>query len=214
MDAFAALYRSHVGAVARAVRDNVHDNESVADVIQDVFFRALERLSTLRSHEAFGPWLLSIARHAAIDHRRSRSTAPVALDDVPEVASPGPGPDDVAEIKELAELVRGCVAGLSPRDAAALTLVGQLGLSPKEVAGCLGVSPGTAKVILHRARLRLRNALALELLVRRRVGGCPELDLLFDGGDIVAAGRHVRSCPQCASLVESELQLYSVRAAG
>ena len=48
MGAFATLYRAHVRAVTAAVRDNVHDPESIADVIQEVFLRALERLGTLR----------------------------------------------------------------------------------------------------------------------------------------------------------------------
>src|SRR4051812_30882601 len=69
---FDELYRRHAGAVHLAVRDNVHAHESVADVVQEVFLRALERLDTLRDAERFRPWLLSIARHAAIDHRRAR----------------------------------------------------------------------------------------------------------------------------------------------
>ena len=40
------------------------------DVVQDVFLKALERLATLRDPDLFGPWLMSIARHAGVDHRR------------------------------------------------------------------------------------------------------------------------------------------------
>ena len=61
MSAFSALYRSHVGVVTQAIRDNVHDPETVADVTQEVFARALERLGTLRDTDRFRPWLMSIA---------------------------------------------------------------------------------------------------------------------------------------------------------
>src|SRR4051794_30351186 len=73
VDAFSALYRTHVGAVRAAVRDNVHDAEGIADVVQDTFVRALERLPSLRDPERFRPWLLSIARNTAIDARRVRT---------------------------------------------------------------------------------------------------------------------------------------------
>lgn len=209
MAAFATLYRSHVAAVAKAVRDNVHDPETVADVIQEVFARALERLGTLRDAERFRPWLLSIARNAAIDQRRSRARAPEGFDDhAPEPAEGGPGPADLAELNDLARLVQGCVVGLSKRDATALSLVTQLGLRPPEVAAALDVSVGAAKVILCRARQRLREALALELMVRRRAVGCEEFGAAFDMEDLVGAARHVRSCPVCAALVETEVSLY------
>ena len=210
MTAFAVLYRDNVGAVMRAVRDNVHDPESVADVTQEVFARALERLGTLRDPARFRPWLLSIARHAAIDHRRARKNVADSLDDAPvEPADTGRGPADVAELNELARFVRGGVAGLSRRDATALTLVTQFGLRPGEVAAALGVSEGTAKVILFRARRRLRDALMLELMVRRRTAGCPDLSLALERDDPVVAARHVRSCAVCEDLVGHEIESYA-----
>ena len=214
MDAFAALYRAHARPVAAAIRDNVRDAETVADLVQDVFVKALERLATLRDPDLFGPWLMSIARHAGVDQRRARARGPVIVDHEVEPASASPGPDTVAELEELAELVRTCVAGLPPRDATALTLVTQLGFGPADIAQSLGVSPGTAKVILHRARHRLRDALALELLVRRRAGGCRAFDALYDAGDVVGAARHLRSCEPCAALAASEVSLYAAHLTG
>lgn len=208
--AFTTLYRDNVGAVIRAVRDNVHDAETVADVTQEVFVRALERLDSLRDPARFRPWLLSIARHAAIDHRRSRRNAPDALEDaVGEPVDTGQGPDDVAEVNDLARFVQGCVGGLSRRDATALTLVTQFGLRAPEVAVALGVSVGTAKVILFRARRRLRDAVTLELMIRRKAAGWPDLALELDLDDLVAAAKHVRSCVVCAALVENEIELYA-----
>ena len=110
-------------------------------------------------------------------------------------------------MRELAQLVEGCVAGLSSRDATALSLVSHLGFSPSEVAAVLGVTDGTARVIVHRARHRLREALALELLVRRP-GGCDELERLRVDGTPLASARHVRSCPACQGRMEAEIQAY------
>ena len=115
---FAALYRRHVGAVRMAIRDNVHDTEGVADAVQDTFAKAFSRLPALREPDRFRPWLLQIARNTAIDHRRVRRR--IEIDDNAEteaLADDGIGPDAQAELNDLATLVNGCVAALSPRDA-------------------------------------------------------------------------------------------------
>lgn len=208
--AFASLYRANVGAVSRVVRAGISNAEASADIVQDVFVKALERLGSLREPDRFRPWLLAIARHAVVDRHRAGGRAPTtSLDEEwsVEPVEAGPSSEELAELSELAGLVAGCVAGLSQRDATAVSMVTHLGLGPAEVAVALGVSRDTAKVIVHRARRRLRDALALELMVRRKGAGCPAFDVM-DRRDIVATGRHVRSCPACAGLVEAEVQLY------
>jgi len=211
--AFASLYRANVGVVSRVVRGGVSDPEAAADIVQDVFVKALERLDTLREPDRFHPWLLSIARNAIVDRHRSTGRAPSSLDadKAVEPVDSARSAEEVAELSELARLVAGCVSGLSTRDATAVSMVTHLGLGPKEVALALGVSHDTAKVIVHRARRRLRDAMALELMVRRKGPGCPAFDAL-DSDDVVAAGRHVRSCTACAELVEAEVQLYGSEA--
>ena len=175
---YADLYRAHVRVVTMAVRDNVHDPDSVADVVQEVFARALERLGTLRNPERFRPWILSIARHAAVDHRRASRRSPIMLDHEVDAPAEDAGPDAVVERNELATLVRLCATRLSPRDATALTLVAQLGFTSAEIGQCLWVSTSAAKVIVHRARQRLREAGASEMLLRGR----GELDMSTGAG--------------------------------
>lgn len=211
-DAFAALYRAHVHAVVAAVRDHVADRESVADTVQEVFTRALDGLRALREPDQFRPWLLAIARHAAVDQQRREirerlSTVPAA--NSPEELSPDGDPADIAQLRAESALVAGCVAGLSRRDATALAMVAHLGFSPAEVASALGVTPGTAKVIVHRARRRLRGALALELGVRRAAGSCPTFEQLY-GRDNVVAARHVSDCHECHRAMQDEVTCYAM----
>ena len=55
--------------------------ETFDDLVQDVFIRALSRLSTLRETASFGPWLVAIARNVANDyHRRSVPEEPLTDD--------------------------------------------------------------------------------------------------------------------------------------
>lgn len=161
-EAFAVLYTRHAGAVGRAVSDNVHHPEARLDTVQESFTRALNRLETLREPERFRPWLLQIARNAAIDSRRATvatRTTSIDEEDAPELRCDDPGPEHVAEVRTLAEALRNGFAMLSPRDAAALSLSVHLGFGPAEVAAALDISYGNAKVVLHRARNRLRAAL-------------------------------------------------------
>ena len=203
--AFDELYREHVGAVRTVARSHVRDADTVADIVQDTFARALQHLDALRDGDRFRPWLLSIARNAAVDQLRSR-TKVTALDteQADAIVSLDASPDDVAELHELANQVQVCVTGLSSRDATAVTMVTQLGFSPAQVATALGVTTGAAKVIVHRARRRLRSALMLELLVQQPGLGCDEFRALR-AGDPGAATLHLNDCPDCIESAGAEL---------
>jgi RNA polymerase sigma-70 factor (ECF subfamily) len=150
--------------VARRARTRASREEQVvADVVQEVFTRAFEGLGRLRDPARFGAWVRSIADHVIADHHRAGERLR-RLDDATARAleARDTGPDLLAEARELAAALRRSLAGLPPRDATALVLVGSLELSPGELGEALGVSRGAAKVLVHRARKRLRSSLALQ----------------------------------------------------
>lgn len=206
-DAFAVLYRSHVPAVVAAVRDHVTGREVVADVVQEVFLRALDGLAGLRDPERFRPWLLAIARNAAADAQRAEVRERARREHEPpaeELAASTPDVADLVSLREMSALVSGCVAGLSRRDATVLAMVSHLGFGPTDIADALGVTVGAAKVIVHRARRRLQAALTLELGVRSRAGCCPTFRRLH-ATDVVAAARHVSGCADCEEATRAEV---------
>ncbi len=165
--AFAELYRRHAGAVRRVLSDNVHDVERQRDLVQETFTRALAKLHSLNDPAQFRPWVFQIARNAAIDDLRSRrrvTLEPFEEDDRGAQADPD-GSDAVVELRALAEAIKCGLAALSPRDATAVSLVVHLGFGPEELAAALGISYGNAKVVLHRARTRLRGVLEQQELL-------------------------------------------------
>lgn len=202
--AVCALYERHRAVVRGAVATRVRDPQLIDDVVQEAFTRALERLPALRRPERFRSWLLTIARNTANDRwrleRRQVGVDPATLTSLRDLT---PGPDDTVGTRALVDLVGRGLLRLTDRDATALALVTHLGLSPGEVAGVLGVSPGAAKVAVHRARTRLRAALAL--------------DLLGDGDGLACAGgdgariprteaeRHVTGCSACLGAAHRHL---------
>lgn len=161
--AFAALYARYSRLVSSVVRAEIRrgpDAPDADDVVQEVFTLAWQRLDGLRDPASFRPWLLQIARRAVIDHARRTNRRP-ALDTDDELvlgrtADAAPGPDEVTELMELSAQLRGALDGLSRRDATAITLAAQFGFGPAEIGEALGITPNNAKVVLHRARARLK----------------------------------------------------------
>ena len=78
------------------------------------------------------------------------------------------------------------------------------------MAVALGITTGAAKVVVHRARRRLRDALTLELNVRAGAHACTTFARLCDDDDLLAAARHVRSCETCIGAAVNELALYDM----
>jgi RNA polymerase sigma factor (sigma-70 family) len=193
------LYQRHVGAVRTTVAGRVRATDLVEEVTQEAFTRALERLGDLRRPERFRSWLLTIARNSANDRwRLDRRQRSVDTAELGALGTPSPGADDEGTRRALSDLLGRGLGHLSPRDARALALVAQHDLGPAEVGAALGLSPGAAKVAVHRARRRLRTALAADVLRRfdrLPCGGGPEGDL----------ARHVADCAPCLTAADAHL---------
>lgn len=204
--AFEALYQRHAPAVRAAAFGKVRHRERAEDVVQTTFLRALERLDALRDPTKLRGWLLTIARNVALDELRRNSRVELDEDAGDDVAASG-SVDVQVEVAELGRLVHGALSGLTERDVTAVAMAGYLNASPEEIGERLGVSPGAAKVALHRARKRLRTAMKLELLVRAGEG-CPELRPLAEAGDLPRAGNHVSRCDVCQRAGSTAIRLY------
>lgn len=201
-DAFALLYTRHAPLVRHILRDYVHDPDDVADLVQEVFARALASLPTLRDPDRFRPWLQSIARNVGREAsrllRRSEATSDAGADQEDRE----PGPDEMIAFVELVNLVDHAIVELSSRDALAVSMT-YLGFTPTDIAAALGLSYGAAKVTLHRARRRLQAALVVALVNEHQISACDEFkSLLGDHGTGSLTG-HVAGCDACKSALEA-----------
>lgn len=167
-DAFAELYKRHVGAVRLAVGDRVRDAETRADLVQEAFIRALAAIDRLQDPAKFRPWVLQISRNLGIDHLRRQRVGIDSIDEetAPELVADDAGPAELSELADMASQLKVGLARLSERDATVLSMSVQFGFGPTEIADALGITPNHAKVVLHRARKRLR--LAVELRVEQQ----------------------------------------------
>jgi len=141
-------------------------NEAAAeDLVQDAFvklMRSAERYDPTRG--SLDTWVLLVARSLALDALRRRvldarmleATRP--LDDLDDE----PGPERVAQTRDLVRRARDAMAGLSDGQRAALELAYFGGKTSAEVAELEGIPLGTAKTRIRSALLKLRQALEAE----------------------------------------------------
>jgi RNA polymerase sigma-70 factor (ECF subfamily) len=159
-DAFVAIFDKHRDRVYRhALRmtANVHDAE---DVTAGAFLELWRRRKAVRVVDgSVLPWLLvtttNLARNLTRRLRRYRTL--IAALPRAEVARSA---EDVAlEEFEIAAKVRDALSGLSPSDAALITLTMFEHYSPAQAAAALDITDGAARTRLHRARTRMAAAL-------------------------------------------------------
>ena len=156
--AFETLYRAHSGrlfGLLTRMTGSAHDAE---DLLQDVFVHAHRKLASFRGESSLGTWLYRLAVNQCLDHlrgkqsRMARATASLDEDEAPEPAAPAPAlPAPIARIdleRAIAQLPEGCRAAFVLHDVE--------GLDHREVGAALGISEGTSKSQVHKARMTLR----------------------------------------------------------
>jgi RNA polymerase sigma-70 factor (ECF subfamily) len=155
--AFGELYERYAPMVHGVLLAKVPVGD-VDDLVQDVFIRALRRMSTLRETASFGAWLVAIARNVAHDyHRRSVPEEPLADDPVDQQIQCGTASGDQdgpsAAIFEA-------VMNLSETYRETLILRLVEGMTGPEIAARTGMTHGSVRVNLHRGMEQLRSKLS------------------------------------------------------
>ncbi len=141
-------YSRMVFAAAYAV---LEDTEAARDASQEAFLKAYMGIKNFRGQSRFSTWLYSIAKNCALDMARRRSKRPTdSLEDVPE---PAGVPDRRGMILEEA------MRTLEERERETLNLHYRGGFSAGEIGELLGLTEGNVRVIMFRARKKLREAL-------------------------------------------------------
>lgn len=137
--------------------------EDAADIAQEAFLRAWEKIRTLRE-APFKSWLFQIAANLCYDHfRRGRRYGTMPEDEqagkVVGLGIATPDPQERAEANERNRLVRQSIAALEHDMRMAIVLRDVNGLSYDEIAGVLRVPLGTVKSRIARARAQVQESL-------------------------------------------------------
>jgi RNA polymerase sigma-70 factor (ECF subfamily) len=158
VDAFELLYHEHSGRIyALCLRLKAGDTSDATELMQDVFVRAWRRLSTFRGDCAFSSWLHRLAVNTMLENARTdsrRNARVLPMDDTSRLA--GAAKSSGVELKMDME---NAIATLPKGARLAFVLHDVEGYQHQEIAEQLGVSVGTVKAQLHRARRLLRERL-------------------------------------------------------
>ncbi|MBN2198738.1 MAG: RNA polymerase sigma factor [Candidatus Aminicenantes bacterium] len=135
-------------------------NASAAeDVLQEVFLRVFTRLGEVNNPATFSAWLYRITINASLSQLRAsrhERRAAVPLGDVEDVlAAPAVGADGGDLRRPLEDAIRELPARLK----SVFLLHDVQGFKHEEISSMLGLSTGTTKSHLFKARMRLRNRL-------------------------------------------------------
>jgi RNA polymerase sigma-70 factor (ECF subfamily) len=150
------------------------DPDEADDLTQQVLVRVHLRLSGFRGTSAFSTWLYGITRNAARDafrRRRRREQALSRLETMSLADEPDADPAEALDRRAAVDTARGALAGLPPRQREVFDLVDLQGYAPHEAAALLGLSHGTVRAHLFRARRAVRAAvLALDPALAEEYG--------------------------------------------
>ena len=159
-DAFARLYRDHVGRVYALSLRLLADRDEAEQLTQDAFVQAWRKLDRFRGDSAFGTWLYRLTTNLVLDAqrargRRHRREAPL---DPTEEAAALAATTPPARVIDRVELER-AIAALPDGARTVFVLQEVEGYPVREIAGMLDIAEGTVKAQSFRARRLLREAL-------------------------------------------------------
>jgi RNA polymerase sigma-70 factor (ECF subfamily) len=181
--AFEGLVARHYATMLAVAQNHVKGRSVAEEVVQETWLAVIQGLDRFEGRASLKTWILSILVNKAKSRgvREARVVPFAALsaeDDAPSVAPerfrgpedafPGhwrayPGnwqaADVAVEDKETLRVALGAIADLPPGQQTVIRMRDVEGYSPEEVCAALDLSEGNQRVLLHRARSRVRAAL-------------------------------------------------------
>ncbi len=168
--AFVELLRRYQSHVDRLLYHLAPDWQDRADLSQEVWIRVYRNISRLNDPKKFKGWLSRITTNLFYDElrKRKRVRRPLSLDNTFrtqdgeiswDVPSDEPSPDDDLATQEFYEHLKGAIAQLPEAFRTTIVLREIEGLPYEDIAEMTGVSLGTVKSRIARARAKLQEML-------------------------------------------------------
>ena len=150
---FREFYRKHRDRLFAYLMRSTGDYYLADDILQESFTRYLEKYGKEGPNTAL---LYTIARNAVIDgHRRQGRDTPLL--DEPEFSQPNPEMQML--VREDYRRVLAAMQELAPQERDILSLVVSSGMTYREVARITSTSEGNVRVMVHRARVKLKKTI-------------------------------------------------------
>jgi RNA polymerase sigma-70 factor (ECF subfamily) len=178
---FAGLVDQLSPRMLRLARVYLSGTALAEEAVQEAWIVVLQRLDRFEGRSSLSTWVLGIvvnvARARARHEARSRPFSSLGVADQPAIdpdrffppdherwpghwaIPPAPWPERALETAEAGRIIRDTVAALPETQRAVITLRDMIGCTPEETCNALGLTDTNQRVLLHRARTKVRAAL-------------------------------------------------------
>jgi RNA polymerase sigma-70 factor, ECF subfamily len=183
--AFAELVDRYHSTLVRVAMTFVRDRHVAEDVAHDTWLGVVRGIDRFRGESSLKTWIFRILTNIANTRAvRERRTVPFAslggMDDGPSVdeerfhsaghpaagqwaTPPATWPDEIVAARETLDCIRDAIAALPPMQQRVITLRDVEGWSPDEICRVLELTVSNQRVLLHRARSKVRAAVEAHL---------------------------------------------------
>jgi RNA polymerase sigma-70 factor (ECF subfamily) len=177
--AYDELVRTYTPSIFHVAYRMLGETAEASDAVQEIFLKVFRNIDGFKGEAALKTWIFKIAFSEILNRlrwwKRRYRYATMSLDDQPNgdgsgpgyrVASPGPSPEEALQSKEQEHAIQQALGRLSKDHRSIMVLRDIEGFSYNEIADVLGVSVGTVKSRLARARADLKKSLMRYLSVQ------------------------------------------------
>ncbi len=177
--AFDRLVGKYQGRIYNLILKICSNPDDAAELTQDTFVKIIESIDGFQGRSSFYTWAFRIAVNLTLNYRKRKATVAFSSLDAPVggideqarsslaavlLDDEAPGPADIAENRELCDLVQNALDDLDDEHRTIIVLRDIEGMDYAQIADVLAVELGTVKSRLSRARAALRQI--LEAFVR------------------------------------------------
>lgn len=165
---FAIVVQSTERLVTQIVRRMVSNEEDQKDLVQDIYVKVYQHLSSFQFKSKLSTWIANVAYHTTLNHLQKKKI-PVApletMTDEPFVTREN-GESDILKA-ETSEILATAIQWLPPLYRTLITLYHLEELPNKEIAAITNLPEGTIKSYLSRARKLLKDSLLHHYKINR-----------------------------------------------
>jgi len=153
--AMRTLFARHQVRLYRFLVRIVRDETLAEDLLSDVFLDVWRQAAQFEARAAVSTWLLAIGRYKALSALRRRTDVELNDEMASTIADPADDPEILLQKRDSGEVLRQCVAALSPAQAQIIDLVYYHEKSVSDVAEIVGIPEATVKTRMFYARRKL-----------------------------------------------------------
>lgn len=168
-DAFSQLVKMYEKKAFNFAYRMLSDQQEAEDATQEAFLRTFNKIDTFCGNSSFSTWFFTILNNICLDilRKRSRTISAISInqstDDEGEfelqVEDDSPGPYEQLQKKTAQEILEAGIELLSDEHRAVIIMRDINGMEYEDIGKILGISLGTVKSRISRARLALRKIL-------------------------------------------------------